>query len=69
MLLNGELVDPVDLRLRLDLITTTSPSALIYGGIDGFLRRMVRGKSSCSPMHWTGPTGCGDAWVGWPGCT
>jgi arginine/lysine/ornithine decarboxylase len=30
------------LRLRLDLITTiTSPSALIYGSIDGFRRRMA----------------------------
>jgi arginine decarboxylase len=37
----GDLVDPVDLRLRLDLITTTSPSALVYGSIDGFRRRMV----------------------------
>ncbi|WIN00661.1 aminotransferase class V-fold PLP-dependent enzyme [Actinoplanes oblitus] len=37
----GDLVDPVDLRLRLDLITTTSPSALFYGSIDGFRRHMV----------------------------
>jgi arginine decarboxylase len=42
MLLGGDLVDPVDLRLRLDLITTTSESALMYGSIDGFRRRMVR---------------------------
>ena len=41
ILIGGELVDPVDLRLRLDLITTTSPSALLYGSIDGFRRRMV----------------------------
>jgi arginine decarboxylase len=41
MLVGGRLVDPVDLRLRLDLITTTSPSALLYGSIDGFRRRMV----------------------------
>jgi arginine decarboxylase len=41
ILLGGDLVDPVDLRLRLDLITTTSPSALLYGSIDGFRRRMV----------------------------
>jgi arginine/lysine/ornithine decarboxylase len=41
ILVGGDLVDPVDLRLRLDLITTTSPSALIYGSIDGFRRRMV----------------------------
>jgi arginine decarboxylase len=41
ILLGGDLVNPVDLRLRLDLITTTSPSALLYGSIDGFRRRMV----------------------------
>jgi arginine decarboxylase len=41
ILVGGKLVDPVDLRLRLDLITTTSPSALLYGSIDGFRRRMV----------------------------
>jgi arginine/lysine/ornithine decarboxylase len=41
ILLTGDLVDPVDLRLRLDLITTTSPSALLYGSIDGFRHRMV----------------------------
>jgi arginine/lysine/ornithine decarboxylase len=41
ILLGGDLVDSVDLRLRLDLITTTSPSALLYGSIDGFRRRMV----------------------------
>jgi arginine/lysine/ornithine decarboxylase len=42
MLLGGDLVNPVDLRLRLDLITTTSESALMYGSIDGFRRHMVR---------------------------
>ncbi|MFC3385107.1 aminotransferase class I/II-fold pyridoxal phosphate-dependent enzyme [Couchioplanes azureus] len=42
ILVGGHLVDPVDLRLRLDLITTTSPSALLYGSIDGFRRRMVQ---------------------------
>jgi arginine/lysine/ornithine decarboxylase len=41
ILVGGDLVDPVDLRLRLDLITTTSPSALLFGSIDGFRRRMV----------------------------
>jgi arginine/lysine/ornithine decarboxylase len=41
MLHNGDLVDPVDIRLRLDLITTTSPSALMYGSIDGWRRYMV----------------------------
>jgi arginine/lysine/ornithine decarboxylase len=38
---NGTLVDPVDVRLRLDLITTTSESALLYGSIDGWRRHMV----------------------------
>jgi len=42
ILLGSDLVDPTDLRLRLDLITTTSPSALLYGSIDGFRHRMVR---------------------------
>lgn len=41
ILIGGDLVDPVDVRLRLDLITTTSPSPLLYGSIDGFRRRMV----------------------------
>ena len=41
MLVGGDLVNPVDLRLRLDLITTTSPSPLMFGAIDGFRRRMV----------------------------
>lgn len=41
LLVGGDLVDPVDLRLRLDLITTTSPSALFYGSIDGYRRHMV----------------------------
>jgi arginine/lysine/ornithine decarboxylase len=41
MLVGGKQVNPVDLRLRLDFITTTSPSALMYGSIDGFRRRMV----------------------------
>jgi arginine decarboxylase len=41
MLVGGDLVDPVDLRLRLDLITTTSPSALMYGSIDGWRRHLA----------------------------
>ncbi|GIF16001.1 aminotransferase class I/II-fold pyridoxal phosphate-dependent enzyme [Actinoplanes teichomyceticus] len=41
ILVGGDLVDPVDLRLRLDLITTTSPSALLYGSIDGWRRHAV----------------------------
>jgi arginine decarboxylase len=41
ILLGGDLVDPVDLRLRLDLMTTTSPSALMYGSIDGWRRHLA----------------------------
>ncbi|WP_270888208.1 aminotransferase class I/II-fold pyridoxal phosphate-dependent enzyme [Pedococcus sp. 5OH_020] len=41
ILVGGDLVDPVDLRLRLDLITTTSPSALVYGSIDGWRRHLA----------------------------
>lgn len=41
----GDLVDPVVLRQRLDLITTTSPSALMYGSIDGWRRHLsLNGK-------------------------
>jgi arginine/lysine/ornithine decarboxylase len=42
IMVGGDLVDPVDVRLRLDLATTTSPSALIYGSIDGWRRLMVQ---------------------------
>ena len=41
MLVGGDLVDPVDLRLRLDLVTTTSPSPLMYGSIDGWRRHLA----------------------------
>jgi arginine/lysine/ornithine decarboxylase len=41
ILVGGDIVDPVDLRLRLDLITTTSPSALVYGSIDGWRRHLA----------------------------
>jgi arginine decarboxylase len=41
MLVGGDHIDPVELWLRLDLITVTSPSVLLYGSIDGFRRRMV----------------------------
>jgi arginine/lysine/ornithine decarboxylase len=41
ILVGGDLVDPIDLRLRLDLITTTSPSPLIYGSIDGWRRHLA----------------------------
>jgi arginine decarboxylase len=43
ILMGGDLVDPVDLRLRLDLITTTSPSPLMYGSIDGWRRHLALG--------------------------
>lgn len=38
---HGDLIDPVDLRQRLDLITTTSPSPLMYGSIDGWRRHLA----------------------------
>lgn len=38
---HGDLIDTVDLRLRLDLITTTSPSSLMYGSIDGWRRHLA----------------------------
>jgi len=41
ILMRDGLVDSVDLRLRLDLITTTSPSALMYGSIDGWRRHLA----------------------------
>jgi arginine/lysine/ornithine decarboxylase len=41
ILIGGDLVNPVDLRLRLDLITTTSPSPLMYGSIDGWRRHLA----------------------------
>jgi len=41
ILVGGDLVDLVDLRLRLDLITTTSPSALMYGSINGWRRHLA----------------------------
>ncbi|MDN3024373.1 aminotransferase class I/II-fold pyridoxal phosphate-dependent enzyme [Streptomyces sp. S.PB5] len=43
--LQGDLVPPELLRLRADLLGTTSPSVLIYAGLDGWRRQMVlRGK-------------------------
>ncbi len=41
ILVGGDLVNTVDLRLRLDLITTTSPSPLMYGSIDGWRRHLA----------------------------
>jgi arginine/lysine/ornithine decarboxylase len=37
----GDLVDPAVLQARADLLGTTSPSVLIYAGLDGWRRHMV----------------------------
>ncbi|WUH99727.1 ornithine decarboxylase [Spirillospora sp. NBC_00431] len=37
----GDLVDPTVLKAREDLLGTTSPSVLIYAGLDGWRRQMV----------------------------
>ncbi|WP_299538277.1 aminotransferase class I/II-fold pyridoxal phosphate-dependent enzyme [uncultured Streptomyces sp.] len=39
--LQGDLIDPVTLASRADLLGTTSPSTLLYAGIDGWRRQMV----------------------------
>ncbi|MFG2648107.1 aminotransferase class I/II-fold pyridoxal phosphate-dependent enzyme [Streptomyces sp. NPDC048436] len=39
--LRGDLIDPATLSSRADLLGTTSPSVLIYGGIDGWRRQMA----------------------------
>ncbi|MER7175710.1 aminotransferase class I/II-fold pyridoxal phosphate-dependent enzyme [Streptomyces mesophilus] len=39
--LRGDLVDPDALELRADLLGTTSPSVLLYAGIDGWRRQMA----------------------------
>jgi arginine decarboxylase len=39
--LQGDLVDPVPLKQREDLLGTTSPSSLVYGSLDGWRRQMV----------------------------
>ena len=39
--LQGDLVDPVRLKQREDLLGTTSPSSLVYGSLDGWRRQMV----------------------------
>ncbi|MEU1073009.1 MULTISPECIES: aminotransferase class I/II-fold pyridoxal phosphate-dependent enzyme [unclassified Streptomyces] len=39
--LQGTLVDPAALASRADLLGTTSPSTLLYAGIDGWRRQMV----------------------------
>jgi arginine/lysine/ornithine decarboxylase len=38
----GELVDPAVLKACIDLLGTTSPSVLIYAGLDGWRRQMVQ---------------------------
>ncbi|WP_431037454.1 aminotransferase class I/II-fold pyridoxal phosphate-dependent enzyme [Streptomyces sp. P6-2-1] len=43
--LGGDLVDPAVLASRADLLGTTSPSVLLYAGMDGWRRHMVlRGR-------------------------
>ena len=37
----GDLVDPAVLKAREDLLGTTSPSVLLYAGLDGWRRQMV----------------------------
>jgi arginine/lysine/ornithine decarboxylase len=38
----GELLAPAVLQARADLLSTTSPSVLIYAGLDGWRRQMVQ---------------------------
>jgi arginine decarboxylase len=40
--LRGDLVDPAVLSARADLLNTTSPSTLIYAGLDGWRRQMAQ---------------------------
>ncbi|GAB2628559.1 ornithine decarboxylase [Streptomyces capparidis] len=43
--LQGDLIDPAVLQSRADLLGTTSPSVLIYAGLDGWRRQMaLRGE-------------------------
>ncbi|WP_432095553.1 aminotransferase class I/II-fold pyridoxal phosphate-dependent enzyme [Streptomyces sp. bgisy100] len=39
--LRGELIDPAVLKSRADLLGTTSPSTLLYAGMDGWRRQMA----------------------------
>ncbi|WP_407563901.1 aminotransferase class I/II-fold pyridoxal phosphate-dependent enzyme [Streptomyces sp. 184] len=39
--LQGDLIDPAVLKSRADLLGTTSPSVLIYAGLDGWRRQMM----------------------------
>ncbi|MFM9589340.1 aminotransferase class I/II-fold pyridoxal phosphate-dependent enzyme [Streptomyces scabiei] len=40
--LQGDLIDPAELASRADLLGTTSPSVLIYAGIDAWRRQMMQ---------------------------
>ncbi|MGW6789379.1 aminotransferase class I/II-fold pyridoxal phosphate-dependent enzyme [Streptomyces chartreusis] len=40
--LQGDLIDPVELASRADLLGTTSPNVLIYAGIDAWRRQMMQ---------------------------
>lgn len=40
--LQGDLIDPAELSSRADLLGTTSPSVLLYAGIDAWRRQMVQ---------------------------
>ncbi|MFK4069439.1 aminotransferase class I/II-fold pyridoxal phosphate-dependent enzyme [Streptomyces sp. NPDC029674] len=40
--LQGDLIDPAVLASRADLLGTTSPSVLLYAGLDGWRRQMVQ---------------------------
>ncbi|MFI5520673.1 aminotransferase class I/II-fold pyridoxal phosphate-dependent enzyme [Streptomyces platensis] len=40
--LQGDLIDPALLKTRADLLGTTSPSVLIYAGLDGWRRQMAQ---------------------------
>ncbi|MFI9258272.1 aminotransferase class I/II-fold pyridoxal phosphate-dependent enzyme [Streptomyces sioyaensis] len=40
--LQGDLIDPTLLKTRADLLGTTSPSVLIYAGLDGWRRQMAQ---------------------------
>jgi arginine decarboxylase len=54
----GELVDPAVLKACADLFGTTSPSVLIYAGLDGWRRQMVQHghelmSAALDLAHWT----------------
>jgi arginine decarboxylase len=39
--LQGDLIDPIRLRTRAELLSTTSPSVLLYAALDGWRRQMT----------------------------